>query len=459
KISLLQHAPSDHLPQRPGDITPTTRNLNPLMHPFSKARERNRALVAVKMERMFSKPFVASLEGHVDSVGVLVRKPGGVGLVASGSGDGEIILHDLPQRKHIVRVQAHKGMLTGLCFTSEDRVLSCGLDKNVKMWDISEDAASSARVEAGEAGPSEPRKPLALFSGKAPFNSIDHHRTDPVFATASTTVQVWDESKSSPLSNLTFSGSTETVTSVRFNPSESSVLASVGSDRTLVLYDIRTGKAERRVIMQMRTNALSWSPTFPTTLLLASEDHNLYTFDIRSLAVPTQIYKAHVSAVMSCDWSPTGTEFVSGGWDRTVRIWKEGAVGARKAEVYHSKRMQRVLSTIFTADARFVLSGSDDGNVRLWKAKASEKLGIIDARERAAMEYRESLKERWRHDQEVGRIARRRHIPKPVLKAGELKRTMLEASKVKEDRRRKHTRAGGSKPTAERKKVVVVEQT
>lgn len=227
----------------------------------------------------------------------------------------------------------------------------------------------------------------------------------------------------------------------------------------MVLYDIRTGKAERKVIMQMRTNALSWSPTFPTTLLLASEDHNLYTFDIRALAAPTQIYKAHVSAVMSCDWSPTGTEFVSGGWDRTVRIWKEGMVGARKPEVYHSKRMQRVLSTIFTSDARFVLSGSDDGNVRLWKAKASEKLGIIDARERAAMEYRESLKERWRYDQEIGRIVRRRHIPKPVLKAGELKRTMLEASKVKEDRRRKHTRAGESKPKPERKKVVVVEQT
>ena len=66
----------------------------------------------------------------------------------------------------------------------------------------------------------------------------------------------------------------------------------------------------------------------------------------------------------------------------------------------------RVFSTAFTADARFVLSGSDDGNVRIWKARASDKLGVIDARERAAMEYRDSLKERWKMDAEVGRVAR-----------------------------------------------------
>jgi len=317
------------------------------------------------------------------------------------------------------------------------------VDKNVKLWNISN-------------SDSDP-KPLTIFPGKSAFNSIDHHRSDPLFATASNLVQIWDESKSAPISNLTFPTSTETITSVRFNLSETSVLASIGSDRTFTLYDIRTGKAERRVVMQMRSNSLSWSPTYPTSLLLASEDHNLYTFDIRHLQSPTQIYKAHVAAVMSCDWSPTGMEFVSGGWDRTVRIWKEGT-GSRP-EVYHTKRMQRVFSTIFTSDARFVLSGSDDGNVRIWKAKASDKLGVITARERAAMEYRDSLKERWRADAEVGKVARSRHLPKPVYTAAKLKRTMLDARRVKEERRRKHTRAGESKPMAERKKVVLVEQT
>ena len=119
--------------------------------------------------------------------------------------------------------------------------------------------------------------------------------------------------------------------------------------------------------------------------------------------------------------------------------------------------------------------------MRIWKAKASDKLGVITARERAAMEYRESLTKRWSVDKDVGRVmrsvqasqvglefltkrrlhfpSRTRHLPKAVYKASQLKNTMLDARRVKEERRRKHTRAGQSKPLAEKKKVIVTEQS
>ena len=72
----------------------------------------------------------------------------------------------------------------------------------------------------------------------------------------------------------------------------------------------------------------------------------------------------------------------------------------------YSSVIKRVTSSIFSADARFALTGSDDGNVRIWKVKAAERLGIVTARERAAIEYRNSLKERWKMDAEVGRVSR-----------------------------------------------------
>jgi WD repeat and SOF domain-containing protein 1 len=63
------------------------------MHPFARARERIRALNAAKMDRMFAKPFIASLEGHIDAVEVLTRQRGSLTTVASGSWDGGAYVH------------------------------------------------------------------------------------------------------------------------------------------------------------------------------------------------------------------------------------------------------------------------------------------------------------------------------------------------------------------------------
>ena len=58
----------DYLGATSGDITRHFRNADPDLHPFERAREYQRALKAVKMEKIFAKPFVKALEGHTDSV-------------------------------------------------------------------------------------------------------------------------------------------------------------------------------------------------------------------------------------------------------------------------------------------------------------------------------------------------------------------------------------------------------
>lgn len=36
---------------------------------------------------------------------------------------------------------------------------------------------------------------------------------------------------------------------------------------------------------------------------------------------PRRVHKGHTNAVMDVDYSPTGTEFVSGSYDRSLRIF------------------------------------------------------------------------------------------------------------------------------------------
>lgn len=83
----------------------------------------------------------------------------------------------------------------------------------------------------------------------------------------------------------------------------------------------------------------------------------------------------HVSAVIDVDYSPTGREFVTGSYDKTIRIFETGKGHSR--EIYHTKRMQRLTCVSWSLDNKFILSGSDEMNIRIWKAKASEKLGTV----------------------------------------------------------------------------------
>lgn len=102
---------------------------------------------------------------------------------------------------------------------------------------------------------------------------------------------------------------------------------------------------------------------------------SLYTYDIRKLKTPINVHMDHVEAVIDVDYSPTGREFVSGSYDKSIRIFEVNKGHSR--EVYHTKRMHRLTCVGWSLDNKYIISGSDETNLRIWKAKASEKLGIV----------------------------------------------------------------------------------
>lgn len=55
--------------------------------------------------------------------------------------------------------------------------------------------------------------------------------------------------------------------------------------------------------------------------LLICLSYSLYTFDMRFLTSPVMVHMDHVSAVLDVDYSPTGKEFVSASFDKSVRIF------------------------------------------------------------------------------------------------------------------------------------------
>lgn len=90
KVKVLSRNPADYIRERRTDIHKIHRNFDPSLHPYEAPREYTRALNAIKLERVFAKPFVGSLGGHTDGVNCIARHPRSLSVLLSGSCDGEV---------------------------------------------------------------------------------------------------------------------------------------------------------------------------------------------------------------------------------------------------------------------------------------------------------------------------------------------------------------------------------
>jgi len=437
KVKVISRNPEDYMRGSTSEIDKVPRNLDPDLHPFEAAREYTQALNAAKLERVFAKPFIGSLDGHSDGINCLRRHPKKVSVIASGCCDGQIKLWNLLSQTCTKTFDAHNGFAKGIAFNPEGtNLFSVGDDKVVKIWDVND----AEKVE-----------PLTRYIHKSMLVGIDHHGSDETFATCGDTVEVWNAHRSSPI--RTFDWGVDTIHSVKYNRIETHLLAACASDRSIILYDSRGSNPLRKVILKMKTNTIAWNPMEAYVFSAANEDSNCYTFDIRNLESPVNVHIDHVAAVLDIDYSPTGQEFVSGGFDKTIRIFPRNR--AKSREVYHTSRMQRVFAVSFSGDSTYVLSGSDETNIRLWKSNASEKLGPTNPRQRRHLKYSTKLRQQYQHHPEVKRILKHRHIPKLVYKEAKLKKVKIDSMKRKDENRRLHSKPGAVPKVPERKKHVV----
>jgi WD repeat and SOF domain-containing protein 1 len=159
-------------------------------------------------------------------------------------------------------------------------MLSCSTDRTVKLWDadpmrstlgLDDDSEDDEEQQlqrgitgGGILGGNDAWKaqvdrsePLSIWHHKLAVNSLSHHATQPIFASASSSVQTWDITRSGNSSTSSsgalreMSWGAESINVVRFNPSEQQVLAGAGSDRGVVLYDLRSGKPLTKMVMQV----------------------------------------------------------------------------------------------------------------------------------------------------------------------------------------------------------------
>jgi WD40 repeat protein/mono/diheme cytochrome c family protein len=182
------------------------------------------------------------------------------------------------------------------------------------------------------------------------------------------TVRLWETQTARELHR--FEGHEDLVTCMAFGPNSRWAI-SAGYDNQVIRWSFETGAADPNFAFDAPVkyvNAVAVSPDGSRCLVCA--ESNIYIADAKTGKV-VRAYFGHADSVTAAAFSADGKRVLSGGDDRTLRLW----------EVESGKTLQvfrgcegGVKSVAFSPDDKRVLSGSADATVRLWEIESGKDL-------------------------------------------------------------------------------------
>jgi len=111
--------------------------------------------------------------------------------------------------------------------------------------------------------------PRTTFLSDSLLYNLDHSYGDALFASSGPMVQVWSYERSKPIQS--FNMGVDTVTKLKFNPSQYNVIASTAMDRSVNLYDIRGNTLIHKLYMKNKSSAICWNPQEPINVVIVRE--------------------------------------------------------------------------------------------------------------------------------------------------------------------------------------------
>lgn len=263
---------------------------------------------------------------------------------AGGKGIGQIVLWDAQSNTERRRIDAHDGIVYALDFDAGGvRLASAGADNWIRVWDV----ATGSLL-------------MTMPGHTAQVRDLEFSPDGRLIASASEdeTIRIWDASTGAPRSVLT--GHSGRVLSVAFSP-DSSRLLSGANDNLIMLWDVASGV--RQAVVRGHTEqirAVAWSPD-NQTFASASTDNTVRIWDASTRAI-RHVLNAERD-VFSLDYSPDGQIIASGSRTNNIDLW---SVNTGVNLVTLSGHGGWVFDLRFDAQGALIISGSGDGDVRIW---------------------------------------------------------------------------------------------
>lgn len=407
-------------------------------------------------------------EEHGDSVRTVAVHPNGE-LVLSGGRDNRLLLWDINTGTVINYYQGHEGEVEAVAFSADGRMaLSASADKMLILWDVetaniirrfdghsdtvtsvafgpdmqSAVSTSCAERDANRACIRGEVIVWDVATGLEVRRLVGHSDTANVAAYSADgsliytgscaevrqsaciagEILVWDAQPASDI-RFTLTGHESGVLSVAISPNEllavtgagTRLAAASGGDTSLILWDLQTGQALRR--LQGHTGDVN-SVLFSrdnTSIFSASSDNTIRQWDVATGA-EIRRFEGHTGAVYDLALSADGRNLLSTGADRIIRwdvssgavsqsfeplganLWaaviafspsgdsfvsgfNNGTIILRNAFGEEIRRLNGhtddIAALTFSPDGQYILSGSADRTVRLWDVQTGQVIRIF----------------------------------------------------------------------------------
>ncbi|KAK6354430.1 hypothetical protein TWF730_008834 [Orbilia blumenaviensis] len=185
------------------------------------------------------------------------------------------------------------------------------------------------------------------------------------------------------------------VSSIRFNPHNSSLFSTTSYSSTLSLFSITPSSSSPFLLQtyplstHLYTHSTSSVSTTTAQIAVAGSSPHIRLIDPRTSSTSQTLF-GHISSVLSIAWSPIYASILaSGGQDGSVRIWdiRYGATclgsfdadGLPRAANRGAGRAHDggVNGLVWCEDGRRIVSAGMDGKIRVWEVERGMNTGVV----------------------------------------------------------------------------------